>query len=338
MEKKPLLEVKDLKVSISTEKGTICPVDGVSFHVLAGETLGIVGESGCGKSVTAESILRLFDEDFVTYEGEVLYEGSNLLSLSKRQMEQIRGNDLSMIFQDPMSSLNPVQTIGKQIAESLKLHQGMKGKQARKAAVDLLRMTGIPSPEKRVDEHPHEISGGMRQRVMIAMALACNPKLLIADEPTTALDVTIQAQILELISSLQSETGLGVILITHDLGVVAETCSRVAVMYLGQVVEEAAVDDLFFEPLHPYTSGLMKSIPRLDGEQHSKLHVIEGTVPGLHQIPAGCRFAPRCAFADEQCQRSAPPLRRMDDKHSVRCWYPGIATIQEETHELEIIG
>ncbi|MET3942422.1 peptide/nickel transport system ATP-binding protein [Paenibacillus sp. PvP094] len=338
MEKKPLLEVKDLKVSISTEKGTIRPVDGVSFHVLAGETLGIVGESGCGKSVTAESILRLFDEDFVTYEGEVLYEGSNLLSLSKRQMEQIRGNDLSMIFQDPMSSLNPVQTIGKQIAESLKLHQGMKGKQARKAAVDLLRMTGIPSPEKRVDEHPHEISGGMRQRVMIAMALACNPKLLIADEPTTALDVTIQAQILELISSLQSETGLGVILITHDLGVVAETCSRVAVMYLGQVVEEAAVDDLFFEPLHPYTSGLMKSIPRLDGEQHSKLHVIEGTVPGLHQIPAGCRFAPRCAFADEQCQRSAPPLRRMDDKHSVRCWYPGIATIQEETHELEIIG
>lgn len=338
MGKQPLLEVKDLKVSISTEKGTIHPVEGVSFHVLAGETLGIVGESGCGKSVTAESILRLFDEDYVDYSGEVLYEGTDLLSLSKRQMERIRGNELSMIFQDPMSSLNPVQTIGKQIAESLKLHQGMNGRQARLAAVDLLRMTGIPSPEKRVDEHPYEISGGMRQRVMIAMALACNPKLLIADEPTTALDVTIQAQILELIESLQAKTGLGVILITHDLGVVAETCTRVAVMYLGQVVEEASVDDLFFNPQHPYTSGLMKSIPRIDGEQHSKLHVIEGTVPALHQVPTGCRFAPRCAYADEQCLRAAPSLKQVDENHSVRCWYPGIATIQEETHELEIIG
>ncbi|WP_027091848.1 ABC transporter ATP-binding protein [Cohnella thermotolerans] len=338
MATKPLLEVKDLKVSLATETGTVVAVDGVTFHVHAGETLGIVGESGCGKSVTAESILRLFDQEDVTYSGQVLYEGTDLLQLSDRQMESIRGNEISMIFQDPMSSLNPVQTIGKQIAESLKLHRGLSGKQARRAAVELLRLTGIPSPEQRVDEHPHEISGGMRQRVMIAIALACKPKLMIADEPTTALDVTIQAQILELIGHLQAETGMGVIMITHDLGVVAEICARVAVMYLGQVVEEAGVDDLFYRPQHPYTIGLMRSIPRIDGERNRKLHVIEGTVPSLRHVPAGCRFAPRCKYADERCLHREPPLNRTADGHAVRCWYPGIAPVEEEAHELGIFG
>ncbi|CAH1205202.1 ABC transporter ATP-binding protein [Paenibacillus sp. JJ-223] len=333
MEKEPLLDVRDLKVSIATERGTIHAVDGVTFRVHAGETLGIVGESGCGKSVTAESILRLFDEEAVRYGGEVRYEGTNLLALSVREMERIRGNDISMIFQDPMSSLSPVHTIGKQIAESLRLHRGLRGKKAKEAAVELLRKTGIPSPERRFDEHPHEISGGMRQRVMIAMALACNPKLLIADEPTTALDVTIQAQILDLISSLKNENRMGVILITHDLGVVAETCSRVAVMYLGQVVEEADVDDLFFNPQHPYTSGLMSSIPRIDGDRSEKLHVIEGTVPSLHHVPAGCRFASRCAHASERCLKETPPLKGIGENHIVRCWYPGIAAATQERGE-----
>ncbi|MFF2481676.1 ABC transporter ATP-binding protein [Paenibacillus sp. NPDC058071] len=337
MPQNKLLEVKQLEVSLYTEKGTLRAVDGVSFYVHAGETLGIVGESGCGKSVTAESILQLHHKDDVSYKGEVLFHNENLLDYSNKQMEQIRGNAISMIFQDPMSSLNPVQTIGKQIGESLRLHRGLKRREAKQAAIELLRLTGIPSPEKRIHEHPHELSGGMRQRVMIAMALACKPQLIIADEPTTALDVTIQAQILSLIDQLKRENQMGVILITHDLGVVAETCNRVAVMYMGQIVEEASVDELFYGPLHPYTVGLMKAIPRIDGSRDEKLHVIEGTVPSLHRIPVGCRFADRCAFATEQCQLELPDLRQTKDGHLVRCWYPGIATEQEVAYGASII-
>ncbi|MEK8127743.1 ABC transporter ATP-binding protein [Paenibacillus filicis] len=324
-----LLEVQGLSVSFPTEKGMVTAVDGVSFGVDEGETLGIVGESGCGKSVTAEAILRLFDERATRYGGKVLFQGKDLMGLSTGQMEAIRGNEISMVFQDPMSSLNPVHTIGSQIAESVRLHTGCSRKEAGRRAVELLRLTGIPSPEQRVHEHPHELSGGMRQRVMIAMALACQPKLLIADEPTTALDVTIQAQILDLIHSLKSSTGMGVVLITHDLGVVAEVCTRVVVMYLGQVIEEADVHTLFERPLHPYTIGLMRSMPTIDGDRTGKLHVIEGTVPSLHDIPAGCRFAPRCSYADERCQSEMPELERAEQGGHIRCWHHEQIRMQE---------
>ena len=315
-----LLEVKNLRTIFFTERGPLSAVDGMSFHVDEGETLGIVGESGCGKSATAETILRLFDERTTRYEGEVLYKGKNLLSLSEREMLDIRGNEISMIFQDAMTSLNPVYTIGNQIAETIRIHQNVSKKEAYERAVEMLRMTGIPSPEKRIHEFPHQISGGMRQRVMIAMALSCRPRLLIADEPTTALDVTIQAQILELINQLKHELDMGVILITHDLGVVAEVCSRVAVLYLGQVIEEAPVERLFEQPLHPYTKGLMQSIPRLDGERKKKLYAIRGIVPSLDRIPKGCRFAPRCPFADEKCRNQNPELETAGRGHKVRCW------------------
>lgn len=318
-----LLEVKELKTHFHTERGTVTAIDGVSFAVHAGETVGVVGESGCGKSVTAESILRLLDEKSVKYEGEILYQGENLLSLSIAGMQKVRGNDISMIFQDPMSSLNPVYTVGNQIVESIQLHQKLGKKEAYNKAIDMLRLTGIPSPEKRVHEYPHELSGGMRQRVMIAMALSCNPKLLIADEPTTALDVTTQSQILDLINDLKEEFNMGTIMITHDLGVVAEVCTRVVVMYLGQVIEEADVKPLFKEPYHPYTQGLMKSIPQIRGDRSEKLHVIEGKVPTLHQIPQGCRFAPRCSYADELCTSKMPELKETDggQRHKVRCWH-----------------
>jgi len=315
-----LLEVKNLRTIFFTERGPLSAVDGMSFHVDEGETLGIVGESGCGKSATAETILRLFDERTTRYEGEVLYKGKNLLSLSEREMLDIRGNEISMIFQDAMTSLNPVYTIGNQIAETIRIHQNVSKKEAYERAVEMLRMTGIPSPEKRIHEFPHQISGGMRQRVMIAMALSCRPRLLIADEPTTALDVTIQAQILELINQLKHELDMGVILITHDLGVVAEVCSRVAVLYLGQVIEEAPVERLFEQPLHPYTKDLMQSIPRLDGERKKKLYAIRGIVPSLDRIPKGCRFAPRCPFADEKCRNQNPELETAGRGHKVRCW------------------
>ncbi|MFM9276778.1 ABC transporter ATP-binding protein [Paenibacillus jiagnxiensis] len=318
-----LLEVRGLKTHFATERGRVTAVDGISFHINKGEILGVVGESGCGKSVTSQSILRLFDEKhLVKYEGEIRFNGEmNLLKLSRPQMEDIRGNEISMIFQDPLSSLNPVLTIGFQIAESLMLHQHMNKKQAYAKAVDMLRLTGIPAPERRIHEYPHQLSGGMRQRVMIAMTLACEPKLLIADEPTTALDVTIQAQILDLISELNQQLGMGVMFITHDLGVVAELCHRVVVMYLGQIVEEASVEDLFEKPLHPYTKGLIRSIPQMDGDRTAKLHVIEGMVPSLENVPQGCRFAARCPYADSQCREQEPELFSQADKRKVRCWH-----------------
>ncbi|MED1791402.1 ABC transporter ATP-binding protein [Brevibacillus nitrificans] len=316
-----LLEVTDLKISFSTQKGKVTAVDGVSFHVDEKETVGVVGESGCGKSVTAESILRLLEEKNTTYGGQIIYKGTNLLALPIEEMQRIRGNEISMIFQDPMTSLNPVFTIGDQIAEAIMLHQKSTKQEAFQRAVEMLRMTGIPAPEKRVHEHPHELSGGMRQRAMIAMALACQPKLLIADEPTTALDVTIQAQILDLINELKQKSSMGVILITHDLGVVAEVCTRVVVMYLGQVIEEADVETLFENPLHPYTRGLMKAVPTLDSDRRQKLHVIKGMVPSLHQIPQGCRFAPRCEYADARCTLEAPVLGTVSERQKVRCWH-----------------
>ena len=329
-----LLEIKELKISFLTERGMVTAVDGVSFHVDAGETVGVVGESGCGKSVTAESILRLLDEKKTEYEGEIRYRGKNLLAVSQDEMQQIRGNEISMIFQDPMTSLNPVFPIGDQIAEVIRLHQNCSKQEAHQRTVEMLRRTGIPDPERRVHEYPHEISGGMRQRVMIAMALSCQPQLLIADEPTTALDVTIQAQILELMNDLKQESSMGVILITHDLGVVAEVCSRVVVMYLGQVIEEADVETLFENPLHPYTKGLMKAVPVLDGERGKKLHVIKGMVPSLHQIPQGCRFAPRCDYADGRCIAEPPHLQAISDQHKVRCWHAEKIAKQEKENGL----
>jgi peptide/nickel transport system ATP-binding protein len=316
-----LLEVKNLKTYFHTERGTVTAVDGVSFTVYAGETVGVVGESGCGKSVTAESILRLLDEKSTKYDGEILYQGKNLLNFSVSEMQKVRGNDISIIFQDPMSSLNPVYTVGNQIVESILLHQSVNKKAAYEKAIEMLRLTGIPSPEKRIHEYPHELSGGMRQRVMIAMALSCQPKLLIADEPTTALDVTTQSQILDLMNELKEEFNMGTVMITHDLGVVAEVCTRVVVMYLGQIIEEADVQSLFSAPKHPYTQGLLKSIPQLSGDRSNKLHVIEGKVPTLYQIPKGCRFAPRCSFADSQCREQMPDLTQTENGHKVRCWH-----------------
>lgn len=334
MAKQPLLEVKDLKTHFYSERGRVTAVDGISFHVEEGEILGVVGESGCGKSVTSQSIMRLFDEKHtVEYEGEIIFKGTNLLNLPLAQMEKMRGNEISMIFQDPLSSLNPVYTVGNQIAESILLHQNVSKKEAYKKAEEMLKLTGIPAAEKRINEYPHQLSGGMRQRAMIAMALACQPKLLIADEPTTALDVTIQAQILELIVKLNRELGMGVMFITHDLGVVAEICTRVIVMYLGQIVEEADVDSLFEHPLHPYTKGLMKSIPQLDGDRTQKLHVIEGSVPSLDNVPKGCRFAPRCAFATAQCHEEPPELKVVKDGQKARCWHAEeIAQKEEGNH------
>lgn len=319
MERECLLELKDLKTTFYTENGAVTVVNGVSLRVEAGETLGIVGESGCGKSVTSESILRLLDDKTTRYEGQILYRNKNLLELPGEEMRAIRGNEISMIFQDPMSSLNPVYTIGNQIAESIMIHQRVSRKEAYDRAIEMLRLTGIPSPEKRVHEYPYELSGGMRQRVMIAIALACRPNLLIADEPTTALDVTIQSQILDLIQDLKEELGMGVILITHDLGVVAEVCSRVAVMYLGEVIEEGPVEQIFESPLHPYTKGLLRSVPQLDGDRDQKLYVIRGSVPALTKVPAGCRFSTRCEYATERCLQEAPPFA--GESHKVKCWH-----------------
>lgn len=322
MSQQTILEVKDLKTSFHTERGSVTALHGINFHLKEGEILGIVGESGCGKSVTSQSILRLYDEKYlVDYEGEINFQGKNLLKLPIDKMQEIRGNDISMIFQDPLSSLNPVYTIGFQISESLMIHQKLSKKEATEKAIELLGLTGISAPEKRVKQYPHELSGGMRQRVMIAMALACKPKVLIADEPTTALDVTIQAQILDLILQLNKEYKMSVMFITHDLGVVAEVCTRVIVMYLGQIVEETDVETLFSKPLHPYTKGLMKSMPTLEGERSEKLHVIEGAVPSLNNIPKGCRFAERCPFADELCKEKPPELMTHNDNHKVRCWH-----------------
>lgn len=322
MDESNILEVKDLLTTFRTERGLMKAVDGVSFQVKKGEILGVVGESGCGKSVTSQSIMRLYDEKRTArYSGEILLNGDNLLKKTEKEMREIRGRDVAMVFQDALSSLNPVIKIGEQIMEPLRIYQHMKKKEARERALEMLRLVGIPAPEDRLEQYPHELSGGMRQRVMIAIALACQPKLLIADEPTTALDVTIQAQIMDLIVELNQSLSMGVILITHDLAVVAETCSRVVVMYLGQIVEEADVNDLFDNPMHPYTNGLIQSIPKLNGNRKEHLYTIEGMVPLLNQIPKGCRFAPRCPYATELCRNKMPELEMISDTQKVRCFY-----------------
>lgn len=322
---KELLKVDHLVTSFKTERGIMKAVDGVSFHVNKGEILAVVGESGCGKSVTVQSILRLYDEKYTAqYEGKIYLEDQDLLSLPMKKMQEIRGKEISMIFQDALSALNPVFTVGYQIMEALKLHTNLKKDEAYKKAIEIIKLVGINDPEKRFRQYPFELSGGMRQRIMIAIALVCEPKLLIADEPTTALDVTIQAQIMNLIVELNQKLNMGVILITHDLSVVAETCSRVVVMYLGQVVEEADVNDIFDNPMHPYTNGLLKSIPQIEGDRPERLFMIKGMVPLLSQIPQGCRFAPRCPYATEQCRKEMPPLTEVSASHKVRCFHADV--------------
>jgi oligopeptide/dipeptide ABC transporter ATP-binding protein len=321
---RPLLEVKGLKTYFYTEDGVVRAVDGVNFEVYPGEVLGLVGESGCGKSVTSLSIMRLISKPGRIDAGEILLDGQNLLELSEDEMMKVRGNRISMIFQQPQTALNPVFRVGDQLSEVLSVHQDLGKEAGRKRAVALLKMVGVPDPERRVDAYPHELSGGMAQRVMIAMALACVPELLIADEPTTALDVTIQAQILDLMRDLRRDMGTSVILITHDLGVVAEMAERVAVMYAGEIVEQTDVNSLFDEPLHPYTQGLIGSIPVL-GEIREKLAVIPGSVPNLINLPPGCRFAPRCQarikYACAICGSDIKPeLEEIKPGHYVRCW------------------
>ena len=321
--KKPLLEVKNLKTYFYTEDGTVRAVDGVNFDVYPGEVVGLVGESGCGKSITSLSIMRLISKPGKVEEGEILLDGADLLKLSEKEMTKVRGNRISMIFQQPQTALNPVFKVGDQIAEVLSIHQNFGKDAGYKRAIEMLTLVGIPDAERRVEAYPHELSGGMAQRVMIAMALACLPELLIADEPTTALDVTIQAQILDLIRELRKNMGTSVILITHDLGVVAEMCERVAVMYAGEIVEQAEVQDLFDKPLHPYTLGLIGSIPIL-GEIKERLEVIPGSVPNLVNLPPGCRFAPRCLARVKHgltiCTETKPDLIEARDNHFVRCW------------------
>jgi peptide/nickel transport system ATP-binding protein len=315
-----LLEVRNLKTHFQTEGGVYRAVDGVSFSVHANRTLGIVGESGCGKSVTSLSIMGLVQEPpGIRAGGEILYRGEDLLRKSRSEMEELRGAKISMIFQEPMTSLNPVYRVGEQIVEGLRRHRNLSKAEARARAIEMLRLVRIPSPATRVDAFPHEMSGGMRQRVMIAMALACEPDLLIADEPTTALDVTIQAQILDLMRDLRARTGTAIILITHDLGVIAEMADDVAVMYAGKIVEMADVNTLFADAQHPYMLGLLASIPRLDLDT-ARLATIEGMVPAQDQMPKGCRFAPRCALADARCHAEAPPLRALKPGHVVACW------------------
>lgn len=313
-----LVHVKNLRTCFRTEDGLLTAVDGVSYHIDQGETLGLVGESGCGKSVSALSLMRLIQPPGYIAEGELLFCGQDLLGMSLAEMQQIRGNRISMVFQEPMTSLNPVYTIGDQISEPVFLHRGVGRQEAMDTAIEMLRLVGIPNPEKRVRDYPHQLSGGMRQRAMIAMALACRPQLLIADEPTTALDVTIQAQILELMKKLKAETGTSILLITHDLAVVAEMCDRVAVMYAGQMVEVADAVSLFDNPMHPYTRGLLASIPRLD-QTRERLHAIPGVVPNPIKFPSGCRFHPRCPQATERCLVVNPPLRHIEGRQ-VACW------------------
>jgi peptide/nickel transport system ATP-binding protein len=321
-----LLEVNGLKTYFFTRDGVVRAVDGVSFSIGRGETLAIVGESGCGKSVTSLSILRLIaSPPGKTIEGSVVFEGRDLLALPEAEMRKVRGDAISMIFQEPMTSLNPVLTIGHQIAEVLVLHRGLSRDEAMLRAVEMLRLVRIPEPEQRVTEYPHQLSGGMRQRVMIAMALACEPRLLIADEPTTALDVTIQAQILDLMRELKARTGAAIVLITHDLGVVAEMAQRVVVMYAGRKVEEASAEALFAHPRHPYTRGLLESIPKLGaagggGGAGARLAEIAGTVPSLSQPIVGCAFAPRCAYATAHCLREYPPFEEKVPGHGAACW------------------
>ncbi len=333
-----VLTVEDLRTRFATESGPVTAVDGVSFFVDRGETLGLVGESGCGKSVTAESLMRLLDERTTTYEGRVRFLAEDLLELSEPEMRRHRGAALAMIFQDPMSSLNPVFTVGQQLTEGIRLHQKASKAQARTIALDMLRRTGIPSPEQRIDEYPHQLSGGMRQRVMIAMALSTRPTLLIADEPTTALDVTTQAQILDLVDELRREFDMGTIFITHDLGVVAEVCDRVAVMYLGQIIEETDVGTLFDDPRHPYTRGLLASTPSVEAGPDEELGTIPGRVPSLHDVPTGCRFAQRCAFALDSCRDRAPGLEQIGPGHKVRCFRAAEIAAGTAPETKELVG
>ncbi len=321
----PVLEVRDLRTYFHTEEGVARAVDGVSFAVGRGQTLGLVGESGCGKSVSAFSIMRLVpDPPGRIEDGQIQLKGRDLLALDEEEMRRVRGDDIAMIFQEPMTSLNPVLTCGFQIAEAVVLHQQVPMREARARAIEMLQLVGIPAPEQRIDEYPHQLSGGMRQRVMIAMALSCNPDVLIADEPTTALDVTIQAQILALLESLQESLQMAIVMITHDLGVIAETADQVAVMYAGQIVEYAETQALFTRPRHPYTHGLLRSIPQLDAEQE-RLDIIPGVVPDARAFPPGCRFAPRCPLADDHCRAEGPPLEEVEAGHWASCWKAGDA-------------
>jgi peptide/nickel transport system ATP-binding protein len=319
-----LLDVKNLKTYFFTDEGTVRAVDGVDLHIDKSETLGVVGESGCGKSVTALSVMKLIPQPpGKIVDGKILYEGKNLVDMPASNMRKIRGKEISMIFQEPMTSLNPVFTCGEQIAEALRLHEGLGRRDAMDKTVEMLKLVHIPNAERRVKEYPHQLSGGMRQRIMIAMALSCNPKLLIADEPTTALDVTIQAQILDLLNELKSRLKMAIMLITHDMGVIAETAQRVVVMYAAKVAEEASVGDLFKEPLHPYTQGLLRSIPRIDlaATEKRRLEVIGGTVPTLRgEIAPGCRFAPRCPFVKPVCTEKDPVIKEVKPGHKVSCW------------------
>ena len=321
-QKRPLLELKQLKTHFFSEEGTARAVDGVTYTLLEGETLGVVGESGCGKSVTALSVMGLVPQPpGRIVGGQILFRGVDLLGYDEAQMREIRGNEIAMIFQEPMTALNPVFTVGNQIVEAVRLHQGLDRSAARMRAIEMLTRVGIPSPESRVDEYPHQLSGGMRQRVMIAMAMSCDPALLIADEPTTALDVTIQAQILDLMRHLQETEGMSMLLITHDLGVVAETAQHVAVMYAGKVVEYAAADDLFAKPRHPYTIGLLRSLPDM-GQIGERLETIPGIVPSAFRFPSGCRFRTRCTLASDVCTQEEPPLLPVEGSgpgHTVAC-------------------
>jgi oligopeptide transport system ATP-binding protein len=316
-----LLQVKDLRTHFFTDEGVVRAVDGISYDVQEGETMGLVGESGCGKSVSALSILRLIpNPPGKIVGGEVWFDGQDLLKVDEDEIRHVRGNRIAMIFQEPMTSLNPVLTIGRQITEALELHLKMNRSAANRRAVELLEMVGIPEAHTRLDDYPHQFSGGMRQRVMIAMALSCNPKLLLADEPTTALDVTIQAQILEIMARLSSEFGTAVIIITHNLGVVARYADRVNVMYAGKIVESGSAREIYGHPRHPYTLGLLRSVPRLDEARRDKLVPIEGLPPDLANIPPGCSFYPRCAYRIDRCRQEEPPLMLVDAKHYAACW------------------
>ena len=318
-----LLEARDLKVSFKSDYGVSRAVDGVSFQIERGKVLGVVGESGSGKSVTSLSVMRLVPKPNGYIEGgSILFQGQDLLQCSEAEMRKIRGNKIAMIFQEPMSSLNPVFKIGYQLGEALRLHQNIKGPENRRRCEEMLELVRVADPHKMLDRYPHELSGGMRQRVMIAMAMICNPELLIADEPTTALDVTIEAQILRLMKHLQQAYGSSILMITHNLGVVAKICDQVNVMYLGQIVESCSTADLFRSSAHPYTRGLIASVPRIDPGGRQTLSGIQGTVPALTEIPEGCRFSTRCPYADERCRREAPALVTLKEGHQVRCFYP----------------
>ncbi|MCY6356404.1 ABC transporter ATP-binding protein [Clostridium sp. ZS2-4] len=317
-----LLEVNNLRVSFHTYAGEVQSVRGVSFDLEKGETLAIVGESGCGKTVTSKSIMRLIKmpPGEIKEGSEILFEGKDIVKMSEEELRSVRGGEISMIFQDPMTSLNPTMKTGDQIAESLIIHRGMKKEEALKEAVEMLRLVGIPNPEKRVDQYPHEFSGGMRQRVMIAIALACDPKILIADEPTTALDVTIQAQIMDLMNDLQKKLGTAIILITHDLGVVASVAHKIQVMYAGQIIEKGTTDEVFYNPKHPYTWALLQSVPRLETKNKDALYSLKGTPPDLIKPPVGCPFASRCEYCMKICREQMPEITKVNDIHEVRCW------------------